>query len=687
MHRFCVHVHCLPRVLCVTLGRVFHPHAANVAKSFRQVSPDDALYLSGHCYKLLAAIQHIGTTPRSGHYVTWVRVSGGAVIYDDGIMQSCENEELPDEILSNGVLFVYILQPVSRSALPILASSSGVGIWLNETDRAAFNGFARSELFGTSELVPAAAPERSPAPAISLDANGNASIQPAEQISDASDDSGEEKDEDAPDSDGDHVGEADLEDGIYLSATDDSLATFDSHVDGLLNIFVKRESFEDCCEYLIKLPNVAPAVARLGPRSLLAKFQKVLAQVRNCDTNSADAIRFTVPYWECHNYRFCVLVAAVGRCWGLPPVFYLDCFRAAMFSLMHKEAHVATSGFRVKHRPWTCGVGDTGTGKSHPTGQICDVVEEVCVAEPNYAVGTSDDNFHVLATRTYSALEDKMRDTKGYALLLCGEGSQQLAKSYPAKGEWTDGSGLMFDRMMDAATGKQFGGETKKTARQERPRRSKVANKHTNLDLVLVIQDSVFADWWAVAESKVHEGLAARFLFSFARGREAGPLKFKNFFEKIYRPSMKKALQTILVTFSAKNPIEDGSNAVGVYKFTDANERLFKNVRVVCKAAEGETAAHRRKFVAGLNKCGYWVPLVGWENAILEEVMNYILLPSDPLQDESATNTQFVCKPTIRYGAMAGAINFMWARYSFGQVPKLESLASSTAKMIVLCIV
>ena len=165
-----------------------------------------------------------------------------------------------------------------------------------------------------------------------------------------------------------------------------------------------------------------------------------------------------------------MLVEAVGRSWGLPPVFYLDSFRSAMFSLMHKEACVSTSGFRAKHRPWTCGVGDTGTGKSHPTDQTSDLTQEVCAEEAD-SVGTADDHFHVLLTRTYAALEDKMKDTGGYALLLCGEGSQQLCKSYPSKGEWTDGSGLVFDRMMDAATGKNLGERRStiaKNARQPR---------------------------------------------------------------------------------------------------------------------------------------------------------------------------------------------------------------------------
>ena len=112
------------------------------------------------------------------------------------------------------------------------------------------------------------------------------------------------------------------------------------------------------------------------------------------------------------------------------------------------------------------------------------------------------------------------------------------------------------------------------------------------------------------------------------------------------------------------------SGECGVYEFTPADERLFKNVRVVCKATEGESPAYRRKFIAGLNKSGYWVPLVAWENAILSKVMNYILQPRivDNGKSVDVTQPPLICTPTIRFHDLAGAMNFMWARYAFGQV-------------------
>eukprot|EP00975_Prorocentrum_lima_P053099 11135128-Prorocentrum_lima.AAC.1 len=60
---------------------------------------------------------------------------------------------------------------------------------------------------------------------------------------------------------------------------------------------------------------------------------------------------------------------------------------------------------------------------------------------------------------------------------------------------------------MDTATGKQFGGETKEDRKKAKSARASGARppvhhmKDTNVQLVLLIQDCVFTDWWALAES------------------------------------------------------------------------------------------------------------------------------------------------------------------------------------------
>ena len=99
------------------------------------------------------------------------------------------------------------------------------------------------------------------------------------------------------------------------------------------------------------------------------------------------------------------------------------------------------------------------------------------------------------------------------------------------RGVFDDSKGLRFDRLMDAAYGGKFGGETK-THRDKAQKNKKKGNttsvpfqKRTNVCIGLITQDDVWADWMVVAESNHHEGLASRILFPFAQGRMVGPLR------------------------------------------------------------------------------------------------------------------------------------------------------------------
>ena len=66
-------------------------------------------------------------------------------------------------------------------------------------------------------------------------------------------------------------------------------------------------------------------------------------------------------------------------------------------------------------------VADPGTGKSHAADPHLDLIKQVCAEQPEYSVGTPP-HFHVVTTRTYAALEDTLKETGGYGLVLAGEG-------------------------------------------------------------------------------------------------------------------------------------------------------------------------------------------------------------------------------------------------------------------------
>ena len=85
-----------------------------------------------------------------------------------------------------------------------------------------------------------------------------------------------------------------------------------------------------------------------------------------------DALKFTLPFWEVHDYRLAVMCEAMSRVSGIPAIFYFDSVRACGMSLLHEKTHEVAAGFLSKVRPWYFGVGDPDTGKSHAVNGIAE---------------------------------------------------------------------------------------------------------------------------------------------------------------------------------------------------------------------------------------------------------------------------------------------------------------------------
>ena len=335
-------------------------------------------------------------------------------------------------------------------------------------------------------------------------------------------------------------------------------------------------------------------------------------------------------------------------------------------SLVHKEAHVVCSGYSTKPRPWSLGVADPGTGKSHAPEPHSEIVEEVCHEMPDRAVGMAQLDFHVIKSRTYAAFEDTIKDTQGYGLLLCGEGKPLLSPTFPRNGTFDDAHGLPFDRLMDAAYGKRFGGDTKGD-RQAAKRKvesgltaTSAAQKQTNICIGLIIQDSAYRDWLVAGEATHHEGLSQRLPLTFGKGRMVGALKHSRFAETVYFPLVKEIFRVVLKRFSPRHMgvCEKGNKYYSVFDFSDSEERLIKNIRVVCRYAESLSSTHsvpRRKFAAGLSKVGYPTPGVAWENTLFGDCFDHALC--DEKDDKPIIHTR------IPFPSLAGALFYVAYRF------------------------
>ena len=180
--------------------------------------------------------------------------------------------------------------------------------------------------------------------------------------------------------------------------------------------------------------------------------------------------------------------------------------------------------------------------------------------------------------------------------------------------------------------------------------------RRTNVCLALIIQDSVWIDWFVLAESQHHEGLASRFLFPFAQGRMVGPLRLKDFYDVVYKPLVKKFFSVLLSVYSPTKDVLDPQAPVGKFTCDDTLERFIKHARVVCKKATPASIGYRRKFVTGLQKSGYWIPGIAWENCMFSRAFDAVL--ADIPQPSINTNINLPC--------LAAATHTFMLRYSTG---------------------
>ena len=312
-----------------------------------------------------------------------------------------------------------------------------------------------------------------------------------------------------------------------------------------------------------------------------------------------------ITEWQC-----CAKLCHVALAYLLN--FFVDSFRCSAMSLIHKDAGVDCSGYFSKARPWFFGVADPSTGKSHAADPHVNICEAALKKHANYAMGQEATGFHIPRTRTYAALEDVIKDTEGYALVLSGEGKPYLSPTWPSKGYFDDAHGLPFDRMMDCAYGKGFGGDTKadRTAMKRQIDAGQIPKTtyqpSTNIEIGLVVQDSVYQEWLVTGEANHNEGLCQRFLITFGRGRMVGELKHKRFASDVYRPLVQEVFERILKWIGPKQSVSEPGQHYGVFDFSDSDERLVKNVRMVCShAADVLSHSLRRKLLTGLGKSGY----------------------------------------------------------------------------------
>ena len=219
--------------------------------------------------------------------------------------------------------------------------------------------------------------------------------------------------------------------------------------------------------------------------------------------------------------------------------------------------------------------------------------------------------------------------------------------------------------------GKGFGGETKND--RSKAKRAKEKNEplptcpyqaQTNFAFGGIVQDSKYHDWMVVGEAHVHEGLPSRCNLSFAKERLLGPLSIRSFNDTVYIPIIKEALEFHVCRYSPRHRnIHAAGPQLGVFTYTEPDERLIKNVRVTAKLlAHTLHSPTRQKIITGLSKLGYWIPQSGWETYMHGQAFDS-LLHHGHLPAEKRASLDVFHTTEVDYASCVASIFHGWMRY------------------------
>ncbi|MCP4243202.1 MAG: hypothetical protein GY772_21820, partial [bacterium] len=428
-------------------------------------------------------------------------------------------------------------------------------------------------------------------------------------------------------------------------------------VEELLRRYVKKQ---DCRQFLRSLPLFAPDD---DLKSLVSELDQAVRMLTADQVNSTAALQVRPCLTKTMVYPLLVLMQATAASQGIPVVFFIDVFHGVINSVFNKKYHVRMGRWMSKSRHWWAGTANVGEGKSPGLKSFVSAMVDVLTANLAQAVGYASDRFHYQQSGTTASAVDKLRSCDGYLTICCPDATRCLCPAAATGGSTDPYRYVDLEYFLDAAHGDEFSHITQRM--REKVAKEAVHNPAapvaskpklhidpTNVHVLFLQQEVIFANWWAQMTPKKPVGLAQRFLFAFGGDADPAPVAYNNFLDEITLPIVRE-LFTLIV------------RRVGP-RVTQATEPY-----VACSDAQADVVAeaenilklHNRRhdvletFRCALPKAMYWLGTSILLNTTVGSVWAAALAGEDVPQI-----------PTdVPDGAFATAMRFVHTRYLPGQ--------------------
>ena len=635
--------------LVVTLSR-YMQDAVHMPKDVPPVVPKKrtqvdvpVILLHGGCeWTLKAIVVHRGVLRDSGHYVAVVRNEVHWDVYDDEARTSFQ--ELPNEVATDGVLFFYSRSEEWQPQLKI-ASPAKVGAAAKPPPPPAV----------PRQAAVAAPPGELPHP------SAMQGRQTAESLTDWNITAASVAEADASAL----PSNTEARRCMDITMSDEVVQ---QHVDDLL---AEYRAGRSCEAFLAKLPTfVAP-----GPlESLDSEFDTATRMLLLDRVTSAAALQVRPYIADTMVYPLYILLRATAVSQSMPPEFYIDVFHCLLHSVFNKHLHVKMGRYESKSRHWMVGTANVGEGKSPGLKVFMDAMIEVLTENVAFAVGEVDDRFHYQQSGTTPGAIEKLQTCRGYLCIYCPDGGRCLSPTAATTGNTDPYKHIDLEWFLDAAHGDEFN-HSNMTMRAKLAK-SKAKNPGaavggdtgmhidpTNVHVLLLQQDVVFASYWAQLTSRKPVGLAQRCLFSFGGDADPAPIDLKAMLLTITKPFVKKIFCMVVrhvgpVVTQTEHP----------YIVTTEAQN-----NVVC-SLESTIALHKRNpetpeaFRGALPKAMYWLGTSILHNVFAEAAVAAVLNGSDALVRPSCVSD----------AAFAASVRFSYRRYLPGQAVLTETIRAKS---------
>ena len=376
------------------------------------------------------------------------------------------------------------------------------------------------------------------------------------------------------------------------------------------------------------------------------------------------------------HYPLAVLLQATCVAHGWPLVFVIDCVFSILSSLVNKHLYLQLGQYKCRHRYWSNGVAPAGAGKSPCMKPFTKLVSEVMRNNGTLTVGARSDNFHFVQSSTTAAGIDQLRKCQAYLMMWSTDAGRCLSLKFANGGETDPGKHMDLAFFLDAAHGDEFSHQTMETRRKigkviainpaaPVPETEAIMLDPTNVNVMWLIQLTVFAMYWCQVARNWPIGLVQRILFSFAGAvctrRQA---RFKRFFDDVTSPIIRKLFSAILGHLGPKT-----NGFPGI--FFDLTAEQQRSVEEIEQTLQEYTHSSRRTtalLCSSLPKCMYWLGCSITLNHVVATVLPCILAAGP-----NAKDSPFIQPPPTFDGSKISDATFLTGvlfvvkRYMFGQ--------------------